>query len=277
MRNSLRRTLISFIVPVILICIWTIFANKIDNPIILPKLSQVLSNFIHATDDFIGLGSLPKNISVSIIRVMLGYLVGIIVALPLGIFMGYKEKINLLFSKTINIIRPVPALGWVPLILAWFGTKSLATLFKIPYGTRQVFFNNFKFSMIFIIAIGTFFPVVSSSAFGVRNVPKTLIESAKVLGASKRDIFFKILIPGAGPNIIYGLRGGLGSAWACLVAAEMLPGSLSGVGYLITHSYELARIDLVVTGIICIGLVGSLLDYIFIVIENRYFSWLSRR
>ncbi|WP_313755575.1 hypothetical protein [Tissierella sp.] len=110
MSNSLKRTLISLVVPVILICIWTIFANKIDNPIILPKLSQVLSNFIHATDDFIGLGSLPKNISVSIIRVMLGYLVGTIVALPLGIFMGYKEKINLLFSKTINIIRPVPSI-----------------------------------------------------------------------------------------------------------------------------------------------------------------------
>jgi NitT/TauT family transport system permease protein len=275
--ETLKRTLTSMIVPILFLLIWSFYANKIDNPIILPHISQVLDNFRHATNDFIGLGSIPKNILVSLVRVLLGYFASVIIALPLGILMGYKEKINLLFSTFINIFRPVPALGWVPLILAWFGVASLATLFKIPYGPKQVFFNNFKFAMIFIIGIGTFFPVVSGAAFGVKNVPKTLIESAKVLGASNRDIFFKILIPGAGPNIVNGLRGGLGSAWGCLVAAEMLPGSLSGVGYLITHSYELARTDLVVTGIICIGIVGAMLDYIFILVEKKHFAWLSRR
>ena len=277
MSEKLKRIFISIIVPILFLCVWTIAANKIDNPIILPHISQVLDNFRHATNDFIGLGSIPKNILVSLVRVLLGYVIGVIIALPLGILMGYKENISLLFSTFINIFRPVPALGWVPLILAWFGVASLATLFKIPYGPKQVFFNNFKFAMIFIIGIGTFFPVVSGAAFGVKNVPKTLIESAKVLGASNRDIFFKILLPGAGPNIINGLRGGLGSAWGCLVAAEMLPGSLSGVGYMITHAYELARTDLVITGIICIGLVGALLDYIFILVERKHFVWVSRR
>lgn len=276
-KNMIRRALISMVVPILFLFIWNFYARKIDNPIILPHINQVLNNFRQATDDFIGLGSIPKNISVSLIRVLLGYAIGVIIALPLGILMGYKDSVSMLFSTFINIFKPVPALGWVPLILAWFGVSSLSTLFKIPYGPKQVFFNNFKFAMIFVIGIGTFFPVVSSAAFGVKNVPKTLVESAKVLGASKKDIFFKILIPGAGPNIISGLRGGLGSAWGCLVAAEMLPGSLSGVGYLITHAYELARTDLVVTGIICIGLVGASLDYAFILIERNHFSWVSKR
>ncbi len=130
--------------------------------------------------------------------------------------------------------------------------------------------------MIFIIALGTSFSVLSGAAFGVRGVPNTLIESAKVLGASKRNIFFKILLPAAGPNIVQGLRGGLGSAWACLIAAEMLPGSLSGLGYLITHSYELARVDLVVVGIISIGLVGTLLDNVFLFVERSCFSWVGK-
>lgn len=268
--------LLSSIVPIIFLVIWTLCAKKIENPIVLPTIGSVIDNFKHATGDFIGLGSIPKNIMVSLIRVLLGYSVGVLIALPFGLFMGYKENIDKLFGTFFNLFRPVPALGWVPLILAWFGTKSLATFFNIPYGTKQVFFNNFKFSMIFIIAIGTFFPVMSSTKFGVKNVPKTLVESAKVLGANNRDIFFKILLPGAGPNIVSGLRGGLGSAWGCLVAAEMLPGSLSGVGYLITHAYELARTDLVITGIICIGIVGALLDYIFVVVERRNFAWVSR-
>ncbi len=276
-RNFIKNMAVSMIVPIIFLFIWHFNSKRVDNPVVLPGIGAVINNFAHATSDFIGLGSIPRNIAISLVRVLLGYFVGVLIALPLGILMGYNKTINNLFSTFINIFRPVPALGWVPLILGWFGTKSLATLFNIPYGPKQVFYDNFKFAMIFIIGIGTFFPVVSSANFGVKNVPKTLIESGKVLGASNKDIFFKILIPGAGPNIISGLRGGLGSAWGCLVAAEMLPGSLSGVGYLITHAYELARTDLVITGIICIGLVGALLDYIFVIIERRHFSWMSRR
>lgn len=130
--------------------------------------------------------------------------------------------------------------------------------------------------MIFIIALGTFFPVITNVSFGVRNIRTTLIDSARVLGASEHDIFFKILIPGAAPTIVNGLRTGLGIAWACLVSAEMLPGSLSGVGYLITHAYELARTDLVVTGMICIGIVGACLDYMFKFAERKYLSWGSK-
>lgn len=273
MNRTLKRILTSILMPVLFLFAWSFFANKIDNPIILPRIGQVLKNFRHATDDFIGLGSIPQNIFVSLIRVLLGYTIGILIALPIGILMGYKENVYLLFNNFINMFRPVPALAWAPLVLAWFGIKSLATVFNVGYGSTQVFLDNFKLSMIFIIGLGTFFPVVTNAALGVKNVPKTLIDSAKVLGASDKDIFFKILIPSAGPTILAGLRTGLGNAWAYLVAAEMLPGSLSGVGYLITHAYELARIDLVITGIVCIGAVGLMLDYVFVIIEKKRFSW----
>lgn len=273
MKESFRKICMGLIVPILFILVWMFASNKIDNPIIIPHISSVLKNFAHAMDNFIGLGSIPKNIVVSLVRVLSGYIVGVLIALPLGVLMGYKKRINELFSNFINVFRPVPPIAWVPLVLAWFGVTSVSTMFGISGGSLQAYLNNFKFSMMFIIALGTFFPIVTNTTFAVSSVPKTLVESAKVLGAKEKHIFFKILIPAAAPTIINGLRTGLGIAWACLIAAEMLPGSLSGVGYLITHAYELGRTDLVVTGMICIGAIGALLDGIFRLIEHKYFSW----
>lgn len=273
MAKTFKSFIIHSLVPIIFLIIWSLMAVSIGNPIILPSISKVMVNFLHATDNFIGLGSIPKNIFVSLLRVLLGYSVGVIIAVPLGILMGYKDTVNSLFENFINLFRPVPPLAWVPLVLGWFGVSSLATVFGLKQGSMYVYLSNFKISMIFIIALGTFFPVLTNVTFGVKNVRQTLIDSAKVLGASERDIFLKILIPAAAPTIINGLRTGLGIAWACLVSAEMLPGSLSGVGYLITHAYELARTDLVITGIICIGVVGASLDMIYRFLEKKYFSW----
>lgn len=276
MSKNLKRFFIGVIVPILFIILWYISSKRIDNPVILPEIGRVFNNFAHATDDFIGLGSIPTNIIVSLIRVLSGYIVGVLIAIPLGVLMGYKKTVYGLFNNFINIFRPIPPLAWVPLVLAWFGVSSVATIFKVQGGQLQAYLNNFKFSMMFIIGLGTFFPVVTNTMFAVKTVPKTLIESAKVLGAKQIHIFTKILLPAAAPSIINGLRTGLGIAWACLVSAEMLPGSLSGVGYLITHAYELGRTDLVITGMICIGVIGALLDAFFRIIEHKYFSWQSK-
>lgn len=273
MKNQKKRCYLPFLLPILLLVSWSIAAALVNNPSVMPPISRVLSNFAHAFDNFIGLGSLPRNILYSLIRVILGYGIGVLIAIPLGLLMGYFTPICDLFETFINLFKPVPPLAWQPLVLGWFGISSLATVIGLKYGEQFVLFDNFKLSMIFLIALGSFFPVVGNVMFGVKNVRKTLIESAKVLGASNRDIFFQILLPASAPTIINGLRMGLATAWGCLVGAEMLPGSLCGIGYLITHAYELARIDLVITGMICIGIVGALLDGIFRLIANKFFSW----
>ena len=127
--------------------------------------------------------------------------------------------------------------------------------------------------MIFIIFIGGFYPILTSTIHGVRSVNRTWIDSARVLGASEYQVFFKVLVPAAMPSIINGLRIGLGISWMCLVSAEMLPGSISGVGYLITHAYTLASTDIVMAGMISIGIVGTLMDRMFHYIEIRKYSW----
>lgn len=107
----------------------------------------------------------------------------------------------------------------------------------------------------------------------MQNVRTTLVDAVGVLGADKWQIISKEVLPSAAPQIFTGLRVGLGVAWMCLVSAEMMPGSISGIGYLITHAYTVAQTDVVIAGMITIGITGVLIDSIFILIGNRAFNW----
>ena len=177
-------------------------------------------------------------------------------AIPLGILLGYSRNSDRLLTSFLGLFRSIPPLAWVPLVLAWFGVSSLATVFELPISPIYVYLHNIKLSMLFIIFIGGY-PILTSAMHGVRMVPDTLLDAAGVLGAGEKDIFYKVLLPATAPAIVNGMRIGLGVAWMCLVSAEMLPGSLSGVGYLITHAYTVGRTDVVVTGMLSIGAVGA--------------------
>lgn len=272
----LKKALLSLIGPACILILWIVLADLIDNRLILPQFSLVLDNFLHPLQNLIGLGALTKNILVSLLRVFLGYTIATLLAVPIGVLMGYSRTCYSLINPIISLFRPIPPISWVPLVLAWFGITSVATLLGMTQGTVYVYLNNFKVSMTFIIFLGAFFPIVTSSIHGVSNVPKQLIESARVLGGNESVIFRKILLPAAAPTIVNGMRTGLGVAWTCLVSAEMLPGSLSGVGYLIMHGYEIARVDVVMTGMISIGIVGALLDFLFRFVEKRKFAWQTK-
>lgn len=265
--------IIPVIAPILFIVFWEYLAMLVGNNAVLPQITMVAKHFVNINADVIGIGTIPKNILYSMVRVIIGYLGAILIALPLGLVMGYSKRIKKSLNLFINIFQPVPSIAWRPLVLGWFGISSMATIFHMNYGQAYAVMDNFKMSMIFLIFLGAFFPIWGNTMYGVRNVQNVLVESALVLGAKRKDIFFNILLPGAAPDIINGLKSGLISAWSCLVAAEMLPGSMSGLGYLISHAYELARIDLVVVGIICIGLIGALFSEIFELIYSKYFSW----
>lgn len=252
---------------------WSWAASAIGNSVILPTVGEVAKLLFRPGDDLLSMGSLITNIGVSLLRVLLGYCVAVLIAIPLGIAMGYCSIAHAMFGDFLNIFRPIPPLAWVPLVMAWFGIASLADLFGVDRGQWFIYLNNFKYSMIFIIFIGAFYPVLTSSIHGVRNVNRVFIDTARVLGASQADIFRKILLPAALPSMVNGMRIGLGVAWMCLVSAEMLPGSISGVGYLITHAYTMASTDIVVAGMAGIGLTGALMDWLFRRVERRCFSW----
>ncbi len=259
--------------PAFFALVWMALAWRIGNQVILPNIGQVTDLLVHPTEDLISMGSIAGNVAVSLVRVIMGYAAAAAIAIPLGVVMGYYGFVFKLFNGFLNLFRPIPPLAWVPLVMAWFGISSLATMFGVETGTAYIYLNNIKFSMLFIIFIGAFYPILTSTIHGVQNVNQTLIDSARVLGANERQVFRKVLLPAAMPSIITGMRIGLGIAWMCLVSAEMLPGSLSGIGYMITHAFTLASTDIVIAGMISIGVVGALMDMVFRRIEDKNFSW----
>lgn len=274
---KIPRLLASFVlpllVPALFLLAWQWMAVRVGNDIILPRVDQVASILMHPRQELISMGSLIDNVGVSLTRVLAGYFLAVVLAIPLGVAMGYHPTFGRLLNGFLGLFRSIPPLAWVPLVLAWFGVASLASVFSVPIGKLYIYLHNIKLSMLFIIFIGGFYPILTSAIHGVQMVPNTLLDSARVLGATRSHIFFKVLLPAAAPSIVNGLRIGLGVAWMCLVSAEMLPGSLSGVGYLITHAYTVAQTDIVVAGMVSIGVIGAALDLGFRLLEERKFKW----
>ena len=273
MKRSVKAFFLPVLVPVVFLLVWEMIALRLENEIILPTVGQVGTLLAHPLDDLISMGSLLDNVVISLARVLSGYFLAALTAIPLGIAMGYSLNADKLLSGFLGLFRSIPPLAWVPLVLAWFGVSSMATLVNLPIGPFYGYLHNIKLSMLFIIFIGGFYPILTSAMHGVRTVPDTLLDAARVLGATEGDIFRKVLLPATAPAIVNGLRIGLGVAWMCLVSAEMLPGSLSGVGYLITHAYTVGRTDVVVTGMVSIGVIGAGLDWIFRLLEEKRFVW----
>lgn len=273
MKFLFNRVLLTCAAPLLVLIIWEAISVELKNDVVLPSVGQVWRIFLTPNEDILRLGSLLQNLGMSTVRVLCGYTAGLVLALPLGILMGHYKTIYKFMGPLVEILRPMPPLAWIPLVLAWFGVASFATMLGIEEGQWYIFFNNIKFSMLIIIFIGAFFPILLNTIHGVSSVRATLIDSARVLGASERDIFVKVLLPAAAPSIVTGMRLGLGVAWMCLVAAEMMPGSISGVGYVITHAYTVARTDIVIAGMISIGAMGLAIDAAFRWFEERCFAW----
>ena len=275
MRHCLSRGVLSLVAPALFLLFWHYASLRIDNPVVLPQIGEVLSLLLHPTENLLNMGSLVSNVTVSFVRVFGGYLLAVFVAIPLGLAMGYWSWLNRMLGLMAGLFRPIPPLSWIPLVLAWFGVASMATILGIEEGAWYPFFSNIKLSMLFIIFIGAFFPILVNTIGGVQSVRVTLIDAVRVLGASPWQIVRYVVLPYAAPQVFTGLRVGLGVAWMCLVSAEMMPGSISGVGYLITHAYTVAQTDVVIAGMIAIGVMGILIDSIFMLIERRAFQWQS--
>jgi NitT/TauT family transport system permease protein len=198
-------------------------------------------------------GSLAENSIISIYRVSLGFTIACFIAVPLGIFFGRYQIFEDFSDGLIQIFRPIPPIAWVPLSLAWFGI-SLAAI-------------------EFIIVIGCVFPILVNTIEGVKRVRKSWIETAKIYQANELQIMSKVIVPAAAPAIWSGLRVSFGIAWMSVVAAEMLPGTTQGLGYLIMQTYGWGQVHAVIAGMIAIGIIGILMDQFFQFVQKRKFRW----
>ena len=173
-------------------------------------------------------------------------------AIPLGIAMGWWRLVYNQVNPIMEILRPIPPLAWIPLSILWFGI-----------GDAQ---NQF------IIFLGMFFPILINTIVGVKNVDPNLVRAARSLGAPEYKVLSRIVLKGSLPQIITGVRIGLGVGWMALVAAELV-GANSGLGFLINDARSMLRTDTIVVGMLTIGLVGLLIDTAIRTLGRKFLSW----
>lgn len=244
-RNNLVHSLTPYLVLFVFVAIWQIVAGS---GLFLPDLLPSPISVFQATLELLRKGILFQHILASLIRVFAGFGLAVIVAVPMGFILGRYRRLQEAFNPIIQILRPISPIAWIPLAILWFGIGDKPAMF--------------------IIFITTFFPVLIASITSVRNIDPIYVKTAVNFGASDRDIITKIILPATFPHVFVSLRIALGTAWVIIVAAEMV-GMRSGLGFLILDARNSLRTDMVIAGMLMIGLVGFGLDRIMISIENR--------
>jgi len=190
----------------------------------------------------------------SLWRVLIGFYVAFIVALPLGLIMGLSKKVEWMISPIMEIFRPIPPFAWIPFALVFFGLGL--------------------FSQAFIIFIGAFFPLLTNTVQGVKNTSSILVDVAKTLGADKFDIILHIILPFTLPFILVGVRVSLGVGWMCVIAAELVGlNKPLGLGYLIQYSAQFGNFALTFSTMLVTGLIGYILNNSVKLIENYTSHW----
>jgi len=214
---------------------------------LMPPASQTLVDFWGwISNPFYDYGPNDKGIGwhllVSLRRVVIGFTVGSLIAIPLGIAVGLSEVISKAVDPYVQLFKPVSPLAWLPLGLGILQDSELTA--------------------VFVIAITSIWPTLINTKFGIGNVSQDYLDVAKTLGASRKRTILKVILPAAAPSIVSGLRISMGISWLVIVAAEILVGG-TGLGYFVWNEWNNLSITSIITAIIVIGLVGIILDQLF--------------
>ena len=215
---------------------------------LLPAPSQIGEVLLDMYRD----GTLATHIGISTLRVLLGFVVGSILGILVSSLVGFHRCAEVLLDTTIQALRGIPALAWVPLLLIWLGIDEAPK--------------------ITLIAMGAFFPIYLNLQAGIRNVDRKLIEVGVILGLDHMQVIRRILIPAALPHLFTGLRQGLSLAWMFVVAAEMIAAT-KGIGFLLTDGRETSRPDITLAAIFLLALAGKLSDALLRRFESSLLSW----
>ena len=235
------------IIPILIFLgIWEAIArfDLMPGQFFFPSFSAVVTEFWFLTVS----GVLGRNFLSSLIRVLIGFSAGSIAGLFIGIMMGWNNIANKALNPIISLIYPIPALGWLPLLMLWFGIGEI-----LP---------------IAIIFICSFFPILYNTVTGIKNVNKNYIFVARTLGASDLKILSTVVIPLALPNIFTGLKLESGMAWRVIIAAEMVA-IPTGIGALMMKAESLIRIDIIIVCLIVLGIMCLSFEKFFAFLEKK--------
>jgi NitT/TauT family transport system permease protein len=233
--NKLREMLPSLAIIALLLAVWWASVAATGS-VIFPTPWGVVTGTAELVRD----GTLWTHIGSSLFRVGTGFLLAVLVAVPLGLWMGWVKGAFITMNPLFQILRPISPIAWIPIAILWFGVGNA--------------------SPIFLIFISSVFPMIVQTITGVHTIEKRYLRAAENFDVSRYRLFTQVVIPAVLPQIVVGMRIGLGVAWLVVVAAEMIA-LRSGLGYLIMDSRNAGnRYDLVIAGMIIIGIIGLLLD-----------------
>jgi NitT/TauT family transport system permease protein len=237
------RALPSVAVIAIVVAVWWV-AVVATGSVIFPTPWQVVTGAVELIED----GTLFEHIGASLLRVGAGFLLAVVVGVPLGLWMGWVRFAHDTLNPIFQMLRPISPIAWIPIAILWFGVGDA--------------------SPIYLIFISSVFPMIVQTTAGVHTIEQRYLRAAENFGVSRTTLFSRVVIPAVLPQIITGMRIGLGVAWLVVVAAEMIA-LRSGLGYLIIDSRNAGnRYDLVIAGMIIIGLIGLLLDFAMRLLEG---------
>jgi NitT/TauT family transport system permease protein len=246
------------IVPLVLLGMWQYASTSgVFDPSFVPSPTTVLSSwsqwiFGPRSELAWYSGTWLSYVGLSALRVLIGFVIAASTGIAIGILTGWFELFSDLLDPLVQLLRPIPMTAWLPFATFMFGIREGAA--------------------IFLIAMGSFFPIVVSCTHGAEQTPKNLVRAALMLGTDPKRLLFRVVLPSALPNIFNGLRVGLGIAWVLVIVSEMLAVK-GGIGYAMWTAYQFVRIDLIIAAMLTMGLLGLVSDWVLVWASRRILRW----
>jgi NitT/TauT family transport system permease protein len=254
-RERLRDPLLAIIFPTVVLVLWHLATYGRQYSLIPPPSDVARSLYDLAFggiyDDAYS-RTLHVHLLASLSRVYGGFAIAALLAVPLGLLIGRISIVLRLLDPTLQVLRPIPVTAWLPLSMIIFGL-----------GPRSAFF---------LVCLGAFYPILINTIFGVRSVDPRLFEAASMLGCQGTAQFYRVVLPASLPAIFTGLRLGLGFAWVVIVVGEMT-GVPTGLGAIIMEARQLSRTEIVICGMVVIGVAGFISDRLVVLLGKRLLRW----
>ena len=248
-----RRRLVSVAVAAALVALWAIVAAlRVFGRAELPTPLRVVHDFVHAAVQGYGGHSLLAQAQISVERVVVGFIAAVLLGVVVGMFMAIIPVVHDAIDPMLQFLRPIPPLAFIPLLVTWFGIGELPKVLLIFFCTLPI--------------------VILNTLSGVRGTQESRLRVAQCLGASRVQTLRHVILPSALPEVFTGMRVGLGVAWTCLVAAEMVAAS-RGLGWMVLQAGHYLQSGMIFVAIISIGVVGFLMDFALRLIEQRVVPW----
>ncbi|HWQ62585.1 MAG TPA: ABC transporter permease [Negativicutes bacterium] len=241
------------LLPIILLLWWLVAAAlQLMSSYLLPSPASIVQTALQ----LIQKGVLAEHVAISMYRVLAGFCLTFLIAFPFAVLLGMNRRLIPYVDPLLNFIRHIPPIACIPLLILWLGIGEA--------------------SKLAIIMLAAFFPLFLNTLAGIEQCDGKLVEVGQVFGFTKKERFLKIILPASLPSIILGMRLGLGYSWRALIGAELIAAS-AGIGYMIIEAEQLSRPDVVIVGIIVIGLFGYLIDYVFLRISRLIVPWTGEK